>query len=136
LSFSSPILRIITVCKGLYSMLPTSSSTDCDLQTKTKHWFCFVLISWLFRSLTHIVTDCSISLTPHAHIAMKEIRIVVHLWKLKYLHLQKGAHGSIVVKALMLQTGRSRVWDLMRWMIFINLPNPSGHASPWGLLSL
>jgi hypothetical protein len=26
--------------------------------------------------------------------------------------------------------------DPMRWMIFINLPNPSGRTRPWGLLSL
>jgi hypothetical protein len=36
----------------------------------------------------------------------------------------------------LLQNGRSRVRDPMRWMIFINLPNPSGRTRPWGLLSL
>jgi hypothetical protein len=36
----------------------------------------------------------------------------------------------------MLQSGRLLVWDLMRWMIFINLPNPSSRTRPWGLLSL
>jgi hypothetical protein len=36
----------------------------------------------------------------------------------------------------MLQTGRSRVRDPMRGMIFIKLPNPYGRTRPRGLLSL
>jgi hypothetical protein len=36
----------------------------------------------------------------------------------------------------MLQAGRSRVQDSMRWMNFSNLPNPSSRTGPWGLLSL
>jgi hypothetical protein len=47
-----------------------------------------------------------------------------------------GAHGSIVVKAL-LQEGRSRVRDPIRRMIFFfNVPNLSGRTRRWGLLSL
>jgi hypothetical protein len=36
----------------------------------------------------------------------------------------------------MLQAGKSQVWDLMRWMNFFNLPNPSGSTKLWALLSL
>jgi hypothetical protein len=35
-----------------------------------------------------------------------------------------------------LQAGRSRARDPMRRINFFNLPNPSDHARPWGLLSL
>jgi hypothetical protein len=42
----------------------------------------------------------------------------------------RSGYGAI------LQTGRPRVRDPMRLMIFINLPNHSCRIRPWGLLSL
>jgi hypothetical protein len=47
---------------------------------------------------------------------------------------QGGARGSIVVKALCYKP-EGRGFD-SRWGEFLNLPNPSGHTRPWGLLSL
>jgi hypothetical protein len=36
----------------------------------------------------------------------------------------------------MLQAGGSRVRDSMRWMNFLNVPNPSSSTRPWSLLCL
>jgi hypothetical protein len=48
-----------------------------------------------------------------------------------YVH---GARGSVVVKALCYKL-EGRGFDTL-WGEFLNLPNPSGRARPWGLLSL
>jgi hypothetical protein len=42
-----------------------------------------------------------------------------------------GHWGGIV-----LQAGRSLVRDPLRWMIFFDVLNPSGHTIPWALLNL
>jgi hypothetical protein len=44
----------------------------------------------------------------------------------------KGAHGSVVVKALCYKL-EGRGFDF-RWGEFLNLPNPSGRTRPWGSL--
>jgi hypothetical protein len=45
-----------------------------------------------------------------------------------------GARGSLVVKAL--DYNPKCCWFETRWGEIFNLPNPSGHTKPWGLLSL
>jgi hypothetical protein len=55
----------------------------------------------------------------------KAVYIKIHNYNFFIIVL--GARGNVVVKALTLQTGRSRVRVPMRW-IFSNLPNPSGRT--------
>jgi hypothetical protein len=49
-------------------------------------------------------------------------------------HSALGARGSVVVKALCYKP-EGHGFDT-RLGEFLNLPNPSGHSTPWGLLSL
>jgi hypothetical protein len=52
-------------------------------------------------------------------------------------NLNTGGKGSLVVKALCYKPeDRGLETRLGEWLFFINLPNPSGHTKPWGLLSL
>jgi hypothetical protein len=46
----------------------------------------------------------------------------------------KSARGSVVVKALEYKP-EIRGFE-SRWGEILNLPNPSGHIRPWGLLSI
>jgi hypothetical protein len=48
--------------------------------------------------------------------------------------MQSGAHSNLVVKVLGYKL-EGRGFEI-RWGEILNLPNPSGRAGPWGLLSL
>jgi hypothetical protein len=54
--------------------------------------------------------------------------------KLIIIHLRERPRSSVVVKALCYKP-EGRGFDT-RWGNFLNLPNPSGRTSRWGLLSL
>jgi hypothetical protein len=63
---------------------------------------------------------------------LKPLEAMKVIMEKPHLLSQKGAHGSIVVKALCCkQEGHG-----FEIKIFINLLNPSGCTRPWGLLSL
>jgi hypothetical protein len=61
---------------------------------------------------------------------VSDMPTVLHVWFLYYL----GLRGNLVSKALGYKAvGRGFE---ARWGGILNLPNPSGRARPWGLLSL
>jgi hypothetical protein len=58
----------------------------------------------------------------------------VKVWENKYKNsVHYGARGSLVVKKLDYKA-EGRGFET-RWGEILNLPNPSGHTRPWGLLS-